>query len=183
MTSRPIEVMAGETTSALERFIERWQSVSGSERANYQLFVHELCSLLELPTPDPAHEDIFHDLIGNDFNVDHVLVGPAGIFTVETKTFSKPARGNAKVTFDGENVLVNGFRPDRDPVTQARAQANWLRNLVLESTGRKVVVRSVVLFRFVSRNRERVSARVICQVHDRARFRSYQTFESRRLFS
>jgi hypothetical protein len=89
---------------------------------------------------------IFHDLIGNDFNVDHVLVGPAGIFTVETKTFSKPARGNAKVTFDGETILVNGFRPDRNPVTQARAQANWLRNLVLESTGRKVAVRSVVLF-------------------------------------
>ena len=89
---------------------------------------------------------VFHDLIGNDFNVDHVLVGPAGIFTVETKTYSKPARGNPKVTFDGENILVNGFRPDRDPVTQARAQANWLKNLVLESTGRKVAVRSVVLF-------------------------------------
>lgn len=89
---------------------------------------------------------VFHDLIGNDFNVDHVLVGPAGIFTVETKTYSKPARGNPKITFDGENILVNGFRPDRDPVTQARAQATWLKNLVLESTGRKVAVRSVVLF-------------------------------------
>lgn len=89
---------------------------------------------------------VFHDLIGNDFNVDHVLVGPAGIFTVETKTFRKPTRGNAKVTFDGENILVNGFRPDRNPVTQARAQANWLRNLVLESTGRKVAVRSVGFF-------------------------------------
>jgi len=89
---------------------------------------------------------VFHDLQGQESNVDHVLVGPAGIFTVETKTFSKPARGNAKVTFDGEHILVNGFRPDRDPVTQARAQANWLRNLVLESTGRKVAVRSIVLF-------------------------------------
>lgn len=89
---------------------------------------------------------VFHDLQGQGSNVDHVLVGPAGIFTVETKTFSKPARGNPKITFDGENILVNGFRPDRDPVTQARAQANWLRNLVLESTGRKVAVRSVVLF-------------------------------------
>ena len=43
--------------SAVEQFIERWQSASGSERANYQLFVHELCTLLELPTPDPARED------------------------------------------------------------------------------------------------------------------------------
>ena len=43
--------------SAVDKFITRWQSASGSERANYQLFVHELCTLLELPTPDPARED------------------------------------------------------------------------------------------------------------------------------
>ena len=43
--------------NAVEKFIARWQSASGSERANYQLFVHELCALLDLPTPDPARED------------------------------------------------------------------------------------------------------------------------------
>ena len=49
--------MAAPPNDAVDRFIERWQNAGGSERANYQLFVHELCSLLELPTPDPAHED------------------------------------------------------------------------------------------------------------------------------
>lgn len=88
---------------------------------------------------------VFHDLIGNDFNVDHVLVGSAGVFTIETKTYSKPARGKSKVSFDGEKILVNGYL-DSAPVTQARAQANWLKNLVLESTGRKVAIRPVVLF-------------------------------------
>ena len=52
-----MRAMAGEATGLVERFIERWQSAGGSERANYQRFVHELCSLLELPTPDPAHKD------------------------------------------------------------------------------------------------------------------------------
>jgi hypothetical protein len=32
--------------------------------------------------------EILHDIIGNGFNLDHVLIGPAGIFTVETKTHS-----------------------------------------------------------------------------------------------
>lgn len=49
--------MAIPSNSDVDQFIERWQSASGSERANYQLFVHELCTLLELPTPDPARED------------------------------------------------------------------------------------------------------------------------------
>lgn len=49
--------MAIRPENAVDKFITRWQSASGSERANYQLFVHELCTLLELPTPDPARED------------------------------------------------------------------------------------------------------------------------------
>ena len=49
--------MAIRAEHAVDKFITRWQSASGSERANYQLFVHELCTLLELPTPDPARED------------------------------------------------------------------------------------------------------------------------------
>ena len=44
-------------TDAIETFIARWQSAGGSERANYQLFITELCVLLELPTPDPARDD------------------------------------------------------------------------------------------------------------------------------
>ncbi|MEE4639716.1 MAG: nuclease-related domain-containing protein, partial [Wenzhouxiangella sp.] len=36
---------------------------------------------------------VFHDLIGDGFNLDHVIIGPAGVFTIETKTWSKPATG------------------------------------------------------------------------------------------
>ena len=43
--------------SDLTAFIARWQSAGGSERANYQLFVAELCALLGVPGPDPAGED------------------------------------------------------------------------------------------------------------------------------
>ena len=42
---------------AVDDFILRWSEASGSERANYQLFVHELCRLLDLPSPDPARDD------------------------------------------------------------------------------------------------------------------------------
>lgn len=38
-------------------FIERWQGVTGSERANYQIFITGLCDLLGLAKPEPAHED------------------------------------------------------------------------------------------------------------------------------
>jgi Nuclease-related domain len=56
---------------------------------------------------------VFHDLIGANFNVDHVIIGPAGVFTVETKTISKPLRGQTKIQFDGETVQISGKDMDR----------------------------------------------------------------------
>ncbi len=89
---------------------------------------------------------VFHDVLGKDFNLDHVLIGPGGIFTVETKTWSKPAKGSPEVLFDGEAIRVGGLEPDRDPLIQARAQAGWLRSLLSESTGRDFAVLPVVVF-------------------------------------
>ena len=45
------------TADAVETFIARWQHTTGTEKANYQLFLSELCALLELPSPDPASKD------------------------------------------------------------------------------------------------------------------------------
>jgi hypothetical protein len=89
---------------------------------------------------------VFHDVVGTGFNVDHVLVGPAGVFTIETKTWSKPISGNAQLAFDGETIRAGEFEPDRNPVVQAKAQAGWLRAMLLESTGKKVDVRPVIVF-------------------------------------
>ena len=88
---------------------------------------------------------IFHDIVGNGFNIDHVVIGARGVFTVETKTFSKPARGRATAACDGERILFNGLEPDRNPITQARAARDWIRDLLLETTARKYPVRGVVV--------------------------------------
>ena len=89
---------------------------------------------------------VFHDVVGTSFNLDHVAIGPAGVFTIETKTRSKPLRGESKVICDGEHVSVGGFEPERDPIVQSKAQASWLRTVLSESTGRKFPVRPVILF-------------------------------------
>ena len=44
-------------TPTIDAFIARSRAASGSERANYQLFVTELCELLGTPKPDPARDD------------------------------------------------------------------------------------------------------------------------------
>lgn len=89
---------------------------------------------------------VFHDVVGDGFNLDHVVIGRAGVFAVETKTWSKPRRGEARIAFDGARLKVGDRNPDDRVVIQARAQAAWLRELLHISTGKAFVVRSVVLF-------------------------------------
>jgi len=38
-------------------FIDRWKNSAGAERANYQLFLSELCDVLGVPRPDPTTPD------------------------------------------------------------------------------------------------------------------------------
>ena len=47
----------GVEQASVESFISRWENAGGTERANYQLFLTELCNLLGLAQPDPSEDD------------------------------------------------------------------------------------------------------------------------------
>src|ERR1700731_1519491 len=64
----------GDQDRSLEAFIAHWQGrEGGQERANYALFLTQLCSALGLPDPDPA--DHHHDT--NDYVFERVVKGVA----------------------------------------------------------------------------------------------------------
>lgn len=93
----------------------------------------------------------FHDLpAGKDWNVDHVAVGPPGVFVLETKTRRKPRnsrrsnRAAYRVTVDG-NVLRFPDWDDRDSLRQAAANARWVANFLSRKTGEKVHVEALVV--------------------------------------
>jgi hypothetical protein len=44
-------------TTPIDHFIARWQASGAAERANYQLFLSELCDALDVPRPDPTTPD------------------------------------------------------------------------------------------------------------------------------
>ena len=53
----PADADDGLAPALIDAFITRWSTATGTERANYQLFLTELCALLGLPQPDPARAD------------------------------------------------------------------------------------------------------------------------------
>lgn len=89
---------------------------------------------------------VFHDIPGSRGNIDHALIGPGGLFTIETKTIRKKSRGNNEVEFDGQTLTVNGLLLDRDAVAQAKSQSVALAKAISASTGKTYSARPVILF-------------------------------------
>lgn len=89
---------------------------------------------------------VFHDIPGPSFNIDHAIVGPAGIFTIETKSRTKSPGGSCKVLYDGNSLQIAGKQAVNQPLRQARAQARWLTALVNRESTAKYNVRPVLVF-------------------------------------
>jgi hypothetical protein len=85
---------------------------------------------------------VYHDVpaeAGNaKFNIDHVAVGSAGVFAIETKTRRKrPARPGYeehKVAFDGKR-LDWPWADDDFGLAQAESRARWLGDWLNKMTG------------------------------------------------
>lgn len=73
--------------------------------------------------PDAYH--VFNDFVACDDHIDHVVVGPAGVFALETKFWS------GAVTVDEGRILLNGKLPDRSPLDQVRREADEVRRELL----------------------------------------------------
>lgn len=89
---------------------------------------------------------VFHDIQGEKFNLDHVVVSQHGVFLIETKTYSKPIKKESVITHDKSNIYVDGFPIERNPIVQVNALSKWLQELLQKSTGVKFNIKPVILF-------------------------------------
>lgn len=84
---------------------------------------------------------VFHDIPGENFNIDHVVAAREGVFVIETKGYTKPnrdqGRADAKVTYDGQRLAFPTFAT-RDPIDQAERNAKWMARELSASTGEPV---------------------------------------------
>lgn len=88
---------------------------------------------------------VFHDVPANRFNVDHVVVGPTGVFAVETKARIKRGkdRNAHRVVYDGETLHFPTYVTDK-PLEQARAQARWLSDFLSSAVAKPLKVQPVL---------------------------------------
>lgn len=89
---------------------------------------------------------VFHNVAVRGVQLEHVLIGPAGVFTVEAKTENRSVKPHAPVIFEGERIRVDGCEAERHTIAHAKSHAHWLRRFLAECTGRDFEVRPVVVY-------------------------------------
>jgi hypothetical protein len=91
--------------------------------------------------------EIYHDVPFEGFNIDHVLVGPRGVFIVETKTRRKPLNEDGKkqfrVAFDGKKLQWS-WGTDSHGIEQAKNNAKTLAAWLGSATGETVWVTPIL---------------------------------------
>jgi hypothetical protein len=110
---------------------------------------------LDRLSSDTIH--VFHDMEikepgGKPWNIDHIVVTPAGVFAIETKTRRKP-RGIApdgqqshKVIFDGQQLRFPApMSADRHGLDQTQRNADWLSGKLTALNGCAVPVTPVLV--------------------------------------
>ena len=87
----------------------------------------------------------FDDLVVDQSNIDHVLVGPGGIFAIEMKAYS--IFGNGCVGVDESGVLRIGNKPAiKDPLHQAARSAANVAKILKERARKDFDVTPVLIF-------------------------------------
>jgi hypothetical protein len=92
---------------------------------------------------------IFHDVPGSGkWNIDHVVVGPAGVFAIETKyktkRLGKAGERDCDAIFDGEKIQFASGSYDANAPQQARRNAQWLATELSKAVGERVAVQAIV---------------------------------------
>ena len=91
----------------------------------------------------------FHDIPGSGkWNIDHVVVGPGGVYVIETKARSRRRSTNHlkdhEVEFDGD-VLQFPWIQDRTAAPQAQDNANWIRKFLNGALPKDATVQPLIL--------------------------------------
>ncbi|WP_078119839.1 nuclease-related domain-containing protein [Thiosocius teredinicola] len=91
---------------------------------------------------------VYHDFPAGKFNIDHIVIGPTGVFAVETKARSKPDTGKGKadatVVCEGNRLVFPGWT-ESEPLEQAKRQAAWLSHWLASAVGERVAVKAALV--------------------------------------
>lgn len=118
---------------------EMWEARVWRRGADGERMVGEM-----LKTELPDTYCVFNDVCfpGRKANIDHLVVGPSGVFVLNTKNW----RGMVGWSEDGKTLLWNGAPDTKNTINSALAEAMKVREIIHTLVNRDVYVKAVLVF-------------------------------------
>jgi hypothetical protein len=135
-------IVARQRALARRRRFARIFGMSPLTAENRRIYRGALGELLVGDTVDHLGPswDVLHAVPAdaNNYEIDHLVIGPPGVFTILTRDHS-----GQEVTVDGETILVGGHRDDQ--VKTARFEAESAASLLSIAAGHPVFVQPIIV--------------------------------------
>ena len=84
---------------------------------------------------------VFNNVAATNGDLDHVVVGPSGIFAIETKNWRGVIQSNAK-----GKLIQNTFRKDDRSIPALNDRIRWLKDRFREATGEDHCIEGLMVF-------------------------------------
>ena len=124
----------------IRRCIRTWQLGENGEQYVGQMLDKDM---------RPLGYDVFHDVVikkgKRQFNLDHVLIGPNGVYVVETKAWRKPEKGSPEIEYKDGRLYKMGQEIKDDAVREVISLAKAANKLFFELTGRAYYVKPILI--------------------------------------
>ena len=113
-------------------------------RRLYQIYEGQMAVAQEVNRLIPDGYRVYHDFPTDQFHIDHIIVGPQGVFAVTAKVIPRFGhRRQSTLLLEGQQ-LVYGKQRDEHTVPFAAFQASWLAKWLLTATGEALSVQSIL---------------------------------------
>jgi len=117
-----------------EEFLNKSDNYYHGRKGEYAIFYE----LKKLSDDYLVFQDI--KIYNSKGNIDFVVLGPTGIFAIEVKSH------HGRVTFNGQNLLINNHRFEKDILRQTMNGALDLHKFILDKTGKDYFINSILVF-------------------------------------
>ena len=112
---------------------------------------------------DQTGSTVYKNVVIGKQEIDYVITNQSGVVLVNVCDWQTPSSDEAIINYDDEQILLNGYRPDANPIEPLKSVKQWIENKLYAGFGSPIEVECLVAFPewFVRTPSEQVTVRVI----------------------
>ena len=112
---------------------------------------------------DETGSTVYKNVTVGKENIDYVVAGQSGVVLINVCDWCTPTNNEAMIHYDNEQILLNGYRPDANPIEPLKTVKQWMENKLYATLGKPIDVECLVVFPewFVRAASEPVVVRVV----------------------